>query len=86
GRLYAQGIYFLPQLMQSASAMKSAMARLQPELKDVRAVDGQGTVVLATVQGDIHDIGKSIVALLLENHGFRVIDLGCDVSARDILA
>lgn len=86
GRLYAQGIYFLPQLMQSASAMKSAMARLEPVLKDVRAADGQGTVVLATVQGDIHDIGKSIVALLLENHGFRVIDLGCDVSARDILA
>jgi 5-methyltetrahydrofolate--homocysteine methyltransferase len=80
GRLFGEGIYFLPQLMLSAAAMKKAFARLKPEIQ--KAKEGQaeiGTVVLATVQGDIHDIGKNIVAVLLENYGFKVIDLGRDV-------
>ncbi|BDG61030.1 homocysteine S-methyltransferase family protein [Caldinitratiruptor microaerophilus] len=80
GRLFGAGIYFLPQLMLSATAMKQAFARLKPELQKERTGRAEiGTVVLATVQGDIHDIGKNIVAVLLENYGFRVIDLGRDV-------
>ncbi len=80
GRLFGDGTYFLPQLMLSAEAMKRAFARLKPELQKLK--EGQteaGTVVLATVQGDIHDIGKNICAVMLENHGFRVIDLGRNV-------
>ena len=86
GRLFGEGIYFLPQLMLSAQAMKKAFARLKPEIQ--KAKRGQtevGTVVLATVEGDIHDIGKNIVAVLLENYGFRVIDLGRDVKAEVVL-
>jgi len=86
GRLFGEGIYFLPQLMLSAAAMKKAFARLKPEIQ--RAKVGQaeiGTVVLATVQGDIHDIGKNIVGVLLENYGFNVIDLGRDVKNEVVL-
>ncbi len=80
GRLFGDGTYFLPQLMLSAEAMKRAFNRLKPELEKLK--EGQtevGTVVLATVQGDIHDIGKNICAVMLENHGFRVVDLGRNV-------
>jgi 5-methyltetrahydrofolate--homocysteine methyltransferase len=80
GRLFGAGTYFLPQLMLSAGAMKKAFARLKPELQKAKAGAAEiGTVVLATVQGDIHDIGKNIVAVLLENYGFKVVDLGRDV-------
>ncbi len=80
GRLFGDGTYFLPQLMLSAEAMKRAFNRLKPELEKLKEGRGQvGTVVLATVQGDIHDIGKNICAVMLENHGFRVIDLGRNV-------
>jgi 5-methyltetrahydrofolate--homocysteine methyltransferase len=80
GRLFGEGIYFLPQLMLSAAAMKKAFARLKPEIQKAKeGVAEIGTVVLATVQGDIHDIGKNIVAVLLENYGFKVVDLGRDV-------
>jgi 5-methyltetrahydrofolate--homocysteine methyltransferase len=80
GRLFGDGTYFLPQLMLSAEAMKRAFNRLKPELRKLKEGQGEvGTVVLATVQGDIHDIGKNICAVMLENHGFRVIDLGRNV-------
>lgn len=78
--------YFLPQLMQSASAMQKAMAKLEPLLKTGDGNPEKGPVfVLATVKGDIHDIGKNIVGLLLQNHHFRVIDLGKDVPAETIV-
>lgn len=80
GRRYETGEYFLPQLLLSAEAARAAFAELKPHL----AKGGgpvKGTVVLATVEGDIHDIGKNIVAVMLENHGFRVVDLGRDVPA-----
>ncbi len=86
GRLFGEGIYFLPQLMLSAGGMKKAFNRLKPELQKLK--DGNteiGTAVLATVQGDIHDIGKNIVAVLMENYGFRVIDLGRDVKNEIVL-
>ena len=77
--------YFLPQLMQSASAMQSAMEKLEPLLKNSSSNDEGPVFVLATVKGDIHDIGKNIVALLLRNHHFKVLDLGKDVPAEVIV-
>jgi 5-methyltetrahydrofolate--homocysteine methyltransferase len=86
GRLFGEGTYFLPQLMLSAGAMKKAFARLKPEIQKAKAGAAEiGTIILATVQGDIHDIGKNIVAVLLENYGFKVIDLGRDVKNELVL-
>lgn len=78
GDFYEKKIYFLPQLMAAAEAMKKALAYLEPLLKKTAAAE-KGKVILATVRGDIHDIGKNIVALLLRNYGYCVIDLGKDV-------
>ena len=86
GNLFDKKEYFLPQLIASAEAMKIAFEELQPYLKKDDLGRGKKTVVLlATVRGDIHDIGKNIVALMLKNHGFDVVDLGKDVSAQRII-
>ena len=77
--------YFLPQLMQSAAAMQSAMEKLEPLLKNDSTGEDGPVFVLATVKGDIHDIGKNIVALLLRNYHFNVLDLGKDVPAETIV-
>jgi len=77
--------YYLPQLMMAAETMKKAFTHLQPFLKE-EVLASRGTVVLATVEGDIHDIGKNIVGIMLENYGFKVVDLGKDVPAGRILA
>jgi 5-methyltetrahydrofolate--homocysteine methyltransferase len=79
GEAYGRGEAFLPQVMQAAEAMKRAVARLKRDLAAGAAAD-RGVVVLATVAGDIHSIGKDIVANLLESQGFKVIDLGVDVA------
>lgn len=84
GDLYEKKIYFLPQLMAAAEAMKKALAYLDPYLKE-KAAEEKGKVLLATVRGDIHDIGKNIVALLLKNYGYCVIDLGKDVQDEVII-
>ena len=85
GEKFEKKEYYLPQLLQSAEAMKAAMAELEPRLLESRGDKTDGPVfVLATVQGDIHDIGKNIFSLLLRNHGFNVIDLGKDVPAAEI--
>jgi 5-methyltetrahydrofolate--homocysteine methyltransferase len=84
GELYEKKVYFLPQLMAAAEAMKKALAHLDPFLKKASAAE-KGKVLLATVRGDIHDIGKNIVALLLKNYGYGVIDLGKDVSDQAII-
>src|SRR5664280_2140939 len=84
GELYEKKIYFLPQLMASAETMKKALDYLAPHLKKA-ATGNKGKILIATVKGDIHDIGKNIVALLLRNYGYNVIDLGKDVSAEDII-
>ena len=85
GEYFDKGKYFLPQLIGSAEAMKNAIEVLEPLLlKDVDSSQ-MTTVVLATVEGDIHDIGKNLVALMLKNYGFRVIDLGKDVPAAEIV-
>jgi len=86
GELYEQKRYFLPQLMQSADAMKKAVEFLEPLMEEgVAEASNKAQVVLATVKGDIHDIGKNIVALMLRNYGFIVHDLGKDVEARLIV-
>lgn len=79
GELFDSGKYFLPQLIAGAEAMKLAIEYLEPLLMGDGNRQTLPTVVIATVKGDIHDIGKNLVALMLKNHGFRVIDLGKDV-------
>ena len=86
GERYERREYFLPQLIGSAEAMKKGLAHLEPFLLEAKGRLAQkGTVLLATVRGDIHDIGKNIVALMLRNYGYQVIDLGKDVSTEAIL-
>jgi len=86
GEFFDKKEYFLPQLISSAETMKTAFEYLRPHLKKGAPKAKKKTVILlATVKGDIHDIGKNIVALILRNHGFSVIDLGKDVSARRII-
>jgi corrinoid protein of di/trimethylamine methyltransferase len=80
GEKYSSGEYFLPNLIVSANGMKQAMQLLEPELKARhQTLKSAGTVVIGTVKGDIHEIGKSLVATMLSAHGFTVHDLGVDV-------
>ena len=85
GDLFDKGKYFLPQLIASAEAMKNAIEVLEPLLLTGQNEDDMPTVVIATVEGDIHDIGKNLVALMLKNYGFKVIDLGKDVPSAQII-
>ncbi len=85
GDKYERKEYYLPQLLLSAETMQAAMARLEPLLEKEQAASSRPKIVMATVEGDIHDIGKNIVCLMLKNHGFEVIDLGKDVPARAIV-
>lgn len=85
GELFEQQIYFLPQLISSAGAMQEAVSYLEPMLKREGEGKEKATIVLATVEGDVHDIGKNLVALMLKNYGYRVIDLGKDVPAETIV-
>lgn len=85
GEYFDQGKYFLPQLIASAEAMKNSIEILEPLLQTGSAGGEMPVVVIATVEGDIHDIGKNLVALMLKNHGFHVIDLGKDVPQAKIL-
>lgn len=90
GELYEKGEYFLPQLMLSGEAMRLALAEIEPDLARERVESGGGSessgrVVVATVAGDVHDIGKNLVTLMLRNHGFDVEDLGKDVPVLDVV-
>lgn len=85
GELFDKGKYFLPQLIASAEAMKSSIEYLEPLLLEENSGKEMPTVVIATVEGDIHDIGKNLVTLMLKNYGFQVIDLGKDVSKERII-
>jgi 5-methyltetrahydrofolate--homocysteine methyltransferase len=84
GARYERGEFFLPQLMQSANAAKQAIAAAAARMPDAKPSQSR-TVLLATVYGDVHDIGKNIVATLLASYGFGVIDLGRDVPPRKVL-
>lgn len=87
GSLFDSQKYFLPQLISSAETMKLAIDYLEPMLADDRdSTKSHGTVIIATVSGDIHDIGKNLVALMLKNYGYRVVDLGKDVSTDLIIS
>ncbi len=87
GKLFDEKKYFLPQLIQSAETMKAGFTYLEPLLKQKNEKEEKEDiiVVIATVKGDIHDIGKNIVGLMLRNYGFKVYDLGKDVSAERII-
>lgn len=87
GELYQAGEYFLPELVCSADAMKAALEILAPALKNSSGFDGitKGRVVIATVEGDVHDIGKKIVTAMLTAAGYDVFDLGVDVPAEQII-
>ncbi|MHA1243842.1 MAG: corrinoid protein [Candidatus Heimdallarchaeota archaeon] len=80
GDLFEEGEFFLPELMRSAEAMKGAMEILTPTLSEGSKEDRiVGKVVIGTIEGDIHDIGKTLVAAILQAEGFEVFDLGADV-------
>ncbi len=84
GRRFEKNQVFLPQVMLSAETMQTAFARLKLEMNE-ESLSTLGKILMATVEGDIHDIGKNIVCTLLENHGFEVIDLGKNVPAERIV-
>lgn len=81
GKLFDKKIYFLPQLISSAETMEIAIRYLEPLLAKKTSKEKMPTIVIATVEGDIHDIGKNLVVLMLKNYGYNVIDLGKDVAA-----
>jgi len=85
GRRFEKNLYFLPQVMLSGETMQTAFARLKEAMRS-DPIASLGRILMATVEGDIHDIGKNIVCTLLENHGFEVIDLGKNVPADRIIA
>ena len=84
GERFSEGTLFVPEMLRAAKAMKAGLAVLRPYIAgaDVRST---GTVVIGTVKSDLHDIGKNLVGMMLEGAGFRVIDLGVDVSAESFL-
>lgn len=84
GELFDKQKYFLPQLISSANTMKMAIEYVEPMLeRDDK--EEKATLVVATVEGDIHDIGKNLVVLMLKNYGYRVIDMGKDIPAEEIV-
>lgn len=85
GERFERGEFFLPQLMASAEAVKAGFDVVRSRQGEAAPTDDGKAIVLATVQGDIHDIGKNIVRMLLENYGYRVIDLGRDVAPERVV-
>jgi len=79
GKLFEEGEYFVPEMLIAARAMQAGLIILRPLLLDA-GVEPVGKIVLGTVQGDLHDIGKNLVAMMMEGAGFAVVDLGVDVS------
>lgn len=84
GRLFEIGEYYVPEMLIAAKTMQSGLNLLRPLLTEADVIS-QGTVVIGTVQGDLHDIGKNLVGMMLEGAGFKVIDLGVDVSSEEFL-
>ncbi len=85
GRMFENGEFFVPEMLISARAMKAGLAILRPQLAAAN-IQAIGKVVIGTVQGDLHDIGKNLVGMMLEGAGFEVIDLGVDVSPEKYVA
>lgn len=85
GEKFAKLEYFLPEVMLAADAMTAAIDVLKPHLEKHGNQESRGTIVIATIQGDLHDLGKNIVKVMLEASGFAVHDLGADVAVRDLI-
>jgi 5-methyltetrahydrofolate--homocysteine methyltransferase len=85
GRMFENGEFFVPEMLISARAMKAGLAILRPSLAAAN-IQAIGRVVIGTVQGDLHDIGKNLIGMMLEGAGFEVIDLGVDVSPEKYVA
>ena len=86
GDLFAQGKMFLPQVVKSAKVMRDAVSLLEPYMEDSGSVSDRPKIIMATVKGDVHDIGKNITSIVLQCSGFEVIDLGVMVPCEEILA
>jgi len=86
GEMFSCGEYFLPDLILGGEAMKAALAILEPALVDSQGREVLGRVVLGTVKGDMHEIGKTLVGTMLTAHGFHVTDIGIDKSPADFVA
>ncbi|KXS50044.1 MAG: 5-methyltetrahydrofolate--homocysteine methyltransferase, partial [Halanaerobium sp. T82-1] len=87
GERYEKGEIFLPQLVQSAETVKEAFAVLKAEMARTGGRDiSKGKIIMATVKGDVHDIGKNIVKTVLENYGYQIIDLGKNVNIKEIVS
>jgi 5-methyltetrahydrofolate--homocysteine methyltransferase len=84
GKRFEAGEFFVPEMLISARAMKEGLANLKPYLVNANIVE-KGKVIICTVKGDLHDIGKNLVAIMLEGAGYEVLDLGTDVSAEKIV-
>jgi 5-methyltetrahydrofolate--homocysteine methyltransferase len=85
GDLYEAGEIFVPEMMVAARAMRAALVELKPLLVE-QGVPARGKVAIGTVKGDLHDIGKNLVAMFLEGAGFEIVDLGVDVGAEQFIA
>jgi len=85
GRLFEAGEFYVPEMLISARAMQAGLAVLKPHLKETN-VQAAGKVAIGTVKGDLHDIGKNLVAMVLEGAGFEILDLGTDVPAEKFVA
>ena len=87
GERFSNGEYFIPDLLYSGEIMKELVALIEPKLKEARGTEAKklGKVIIATVEGDIHDIGKNLVVFMLEIGGFEVYDLGIDVPVQTIV-
>jgi 5-methyltetrahydrofolate--homocysteine methyltransferase len=85
GRLFEDGECYVPEMLMSARAMKAGLTKLQPSLKQTN-MQATGRVAIGTVKGDLHDLGKNLVGMMLEGAGFTVKDLGVDVSPEAFIA
>ncbi len=85
GRLFEEGEYFVPEMLIAARAMQSSVAILKPKLLEAD-IKPLGKVAIGTVKGDLHDIGKNLVAMMLEGAGFEIVDLGTDVAPEEFVA
>ncbi len=84
GRLFEEGELYVPEMLISARAMQAALTVLKPHLTDGE-ISSSGSAVIGTVAGDLHDIGKNLVVMMMEGSGFKVVDLGTDVSAQSFV-
>jgi len=80
GKKFSDGELFVPEMLQAAQAMKAGLEVLKPHLSSESATS-KGIIVIGTVKGDLHDIGKNLVAMMMEGGGFNVVDLGVDIDA-----